>query len=311
MLILASAMCAIVNADTLPWALVRVSVANIRENQGHASEMGSQVIMGTPLKILSGDGQWYHVETPEGYQGYVIENSLQLLSEEDMQRWREADRVVVTSPDQTYIYATDASLLNMSERERRLHRISDVMNGSLLEVVSYEDDGIINVAVPDGRVGKMLTSDVAKFGEWKMNEVDVDSVLDFARVLMGTPYLWGGTSTKSMDCSGLTKIAFLSQGIILPRNASQQAKTGMQIPLSDRRKFKKGDLLFFGNSATGRINHVGMYLGNDRFIHCSGRVKINSLDPQDSDYTPVDLLAVRRLDTATLRSLSIRQHPWF
>ena len=54
------------------WALPRISVAHIRVKPGHSSELSSQVVMGTPIKILEKVGDWYHIETPEGYQGYTI-----------------------------------------------------------------------------------------------------------------------------------------------------------------------------------------------------------------------------------------------
>ncbi|MBD5226260.1 MAG: C40 family peptidase [Bacteroidales bacterium] len=300
-------------AEVLPWALVRVSVAHVRENPGHASEMGSQVIMGTPLKVTSEKNGWYGIETPEGYRGYVIGNSLKLLTEDDMRRWRSSDRAVVTSIDQTYIYKPDLDPdRGVGTKNFRLQRISDVVNGSVLEILPVKrGEDMVSVRLPDGREGVMRSADVENLIEWKQRATDIDAVIDFATALMGTPYLWGGTSTKSMDCSGLTKIAYLSQGLILPRNASQQAKTGVSIPMADRSAFRKGDLLFFGNKDTGRINHVGMYIGNDKFIHCAGRVRVNSLDQNAPDYMALSLLAVRRLDPNTMKSLSLAVHPWF
>ena len=114
-----------------------------------------------------------------------------------------------------------------------------------------------------------------------------------------------------MDCSGLTKIAFFSQGVILPRNASQQAKKGADIPLHPMKGYKKGDLLFFGNPATGRVNHVGLYIGGNRFVHCAGRVMVSSLRQEDKDYIDLDLLYVRRLSDADFESMSVIRHPWY
>ncbi len=75
--------------------------------------------------------------------------------------------------------------------------------------------------------------------------------------------------------------------------------------------FETGDLLLFGNKETGRVNHVGLYIGKGRFIHCSGRVKINSLKRGEAGYTPLELLAVRRLTRENLLEMSVKRHKWY
>ena len=85
-------------------ALVRVAVAHVRENPSHAAEMGTQVLMGTPLKVAPTDNaSWMKVETPDGYRGYVASNSLCLTDSARMLRWRHSPRVVVSSTDQTWL----------------------------------------------------------------------------------------------------------------------------------------------------------------------------------------------------------------
>lgn len=293
--------------DVAPWALVRVSVANVREKPGHASELGSQVIMGTPLKVVSRDGDWYGIKTPEGYEGFVIANSLKPFREADMARWRaSAERVVVTSVDQTYVYSRG----DKSARAR-LQRLSDVVNGSILERTGPSENGYTPVRLPDGRAGIIKSADITPLTDFCRKDVDVDSIIDFAFSCMGVPYLWGGTSSKSMDCSGLTKIAFLSAGVILPRNASQQAKTGMPVSTGDTGIYRRGDLLFFGNPSTRRVNHVGLYIGGNRFIHCAGRVMVSSLDKNDSDYLKLSLLGVRRLLPDDFSRMALCNHSWY
>ena len=128
--------------------------------------------------------------------------------------------------------------------------------------------------------------------------------------MLGSGYLWGGTSTKVTDCSGLMKIAYLANGIILSRDASQQALTGEKI--ADWHKAELGDLLFFGNSKTGRVTHVGMYLRDGLYIHCSGQVKINSLEEKSPLYL-YSPLSISRIKTkiGTTGIIPVRDHSWF
>ena len=130
---------------------------------------------------------------------------------------------------------------------------------------------------------------------------------------MGSGYLWGGTSTKVTDCSGLTKISYFSNAIILQRDASQQALTGLKIDTSKGwNKLQTGDLLFFGNAKTGRVTHVGLYLRDGNYIHCSGRVKINSLDPANATYLYSPLSASRIAGRVGSRGITaVKDHPWY
>jgi len=94
------------------------------------------------------------------------------------------------------------------------------------------------------------------------------TVINFAHQAMNQSnyYLWGGTVAPNYDCSGLMQAAFLSTGIWLPRDAYQQEAFTKAISFSD---LKSGDLVFFGTSK--KATHVGLYLGDRRYIHSSGK----------------------------------------
>lgn len=97
-----------------------------------------------------------------------------------------------------------------------------------------------------------------------------------ATLLMNTTYLWGGRSAFGIDCSGLVQLIYKIQGINLPRDAWQQAVALPQVLLSET---APGDLAFFSNNED-KITHVGIILDDNRIIHSSGKVRIDSLTPE-------------------------------
>jgi chitinase len=110
-----------------------------------------------------------------------------------------------------------------------------------------------------------------------------NAVVKRALQAVGTPYRWGGTTPgKGLDCSGLVKYAFTDVGELdLPRTSSAMAQAqGQKV---DRKDLKPGDLLFF-NIKSRRINHVAIYLGNDRFVHAPRRGKKVSVDTLKKPY---------------------------
>ncbi|RAX57140.1 hydrolase [Helicobacter monodelphidis] len=86
---------------------------------------------------------------------------------------------------------------------------------------------------------------------------------------IGVPYKWGGVTESGFDCSGLTHTVYRLNGISIPRTSIEQYKAGKSVA---KKNLKKGDLVFFATKRR-RINHVGIYVGNDKFIHAPSRGK--------------------------------------
>ena len=286
------------------WGLVRISVASLRAGSKHSAEIVSQALMGTPLRLLEHVGEWWRVQSPDGYISYVPESSIVEKTQEQMNDWRQAERLIVKSLDQIRVYAmpNDKAYRNM---------VTDLVNGCIVEGELGNDK--IEVSLPDGRKGWLNAADVESVNDWANQGFDSDKILETAYSLMGTPYLWGGMSPKALDCSGLARVCYFANGIILMRDASQQAKTGQRIEPENWRECKSGDLLYFGNAKTKRVTHVGIYDKNGGYVHSSGRVKYNSVDPEAPEYLKTPFLLAVRVDgqIGTKGIISAANHPWY
>ena len=285
------------------WALVKLSIATLRTEPKHSAEIATQGIMGAPVKVLQKCDDWYRVQMADDYIAYVPESSLSFKTAGQMSTWRKAKRYIVI--------AYDSRLVTQAGGDET---VSDLVMGNILEFKAVSGSWI-KLATPDGRTGWVPAADVAELSQWSKQPFSAAQIEKTARRMMGSSYLWGGTSTKVTDCSGLSKVCYLSNGIILQRDASQQALTGKIMKKgTDWRQYETGDLLFFGNEKTGRVTHVGIYLRDGKYIHCSGQVKINSLDPKASDYpylySPLSASRIKGM-VGTKGIVALKNHPWY
>ena len=284
------------------WALATLSVSNIRALPDDTSELVSQALMGTPLKVLDCKDKWYRIQTPEHYIGWMDSSGLQQFNVKGMGNWIKSDR---------YLYNHLAGYAYDAPGEKS-DIVTDLVLGDIFEVESSVK-GYLKIKIPDGRSGYILKTDCISFDDWCGLEPNAESILSVARQMMGSPYLWGGASSKAVDCSGFVKLVYYSQGIILARDASQQARYGESIDFSNMDNLQPCDLLFFGSSAQ-RISHMGIYLKKRDFIHCSGRVHISSIDPDDPKYVPTrkNVAACRILNSLNTEGIiRVKDHPWY
>lgn len=258
------------------WGVIYNSVEKLHANNSYASETVSEVLLGMPVKLLDKKGGWRRVQTPEGYIGWVSE-AIQTMAETELRAYNLKPKVVVTS-----LYA-----LSYEKPNDKSQTISNLVMGNML-VVNGSKGKFYQVAYPDGREAYVKKTDVKELKKW-LSDITLtqESVVSVSKQFTGIPYVWGGTSSQGLDCSGFTKLVYFLHGIILPRDASQQVFTGKLIDeTGDFGQLQPGDLVFFGTKTTEenpreRVVHVGIYIGDKRFIHASDYIQIGSFDSGD------------------------------
>ncbi len=301
-------------------AVINVSAAYLRSAPDYESPLETQELMGVVVEVLDTDRYWVKVSTPQPYTAWVNGKMLTAMTDEQLEEYGKTPKYKVTALHSTIFEAPSYDSLP----------VCDLVAGDILRVAQTAEPAshgrkhsskhlrksreFTSVMLPDGRLGWVRSSDVCREDELqerlsRLSEEEVAALAaSWAEKMLGVPYLWGGMSTKGADCSGLVRLAYLMNGVTLPRNASQQYAAGEDIPLNklndsgniggkpgfDLSSLRRGDLLFFGpQRADGSraITHVGIYLGDGRMIHASQIVRINSLRPGDPDvYENLDRL---------------------
>lgn len=298
-------------------AVVQTSTCYMRLQPDYESALETQELMGTVVEIIGENGYWREIVSPQPYQAWTTEKTLVEMTAEQIKEYENAPKYIFT--------AAYGHVLTVPHETGSM--ITDLVGGDVLRVVEKRKGQVspsgrhgkwVEVMLPDGRTGWTYRKDVRLLGE-RINIRQGDSseglidadrmedVITSAQRLRGVPYLWGGMSSKGVDCSGLVRICFLMNDILLPRNASQQVFCGKEIEVArpdiagktqeevkenyDREKalnairnLGRGDLVFFGNTETGSITHVGIYLGGGQMIHASHLVRVNSLIPGEESY---------------------------
>lgn len=305
-----SAICMMVIAftgygQTKRMAVTALSENMMRLNPDYESPLETQALMGTIVEIIGEESYWRQVVTPEPYTAWCTNLGLVEMTAEQINEYKAAPKYICTV-QHSGVYETP------SVKSRRL---SDLSMGNLLRIVYKEGKKVkpsvkkkwAEVMLPDGRKGWTPATDLKPFAEWAgKQKLTAENIVNTAMQFEGTPYLWGGASSKGLDCSGLVRLTFMMNGHLLPRNASQQVNHGREIimecdhsitPDSDKlyqemlkrtKNLQPGDLVFFGSPETfwskEKITHVGIYIGNGRIIHASHKVRVNSLIPGEKDY---------------------------
>jgi gamma-D-glutamyl-L-lysine dipeptidyl-peptidase len=242
-------------------AVVVSAVENMYSAPQADKDVVSQALLGQVVAVLESRDGFAHVETPDRYRG-----------------WMPAGALFEYADPKASRYATGGPVAEVTALMANLYRDADVTTarpkaqaplGVRLEVLKPAEDPArrwITVRLPSGETAFVQSGDVrvldAAAPRPRGSEADLVAT---ARRFAGVPYLWGGMSAHGLDCSGLTSRVYAANGVFLPRDADMQFDDPHARPV-ERGLLRPGDLVFFGKD---KITHVGMYVGEGRFINAT------------------------------------------
>jgi gamma-D-glutamyl-L-lysine dipeptidyl-peptidase len=240
-------------------AVVLATVENMYSAPDASKDVVSQARMGEVVDVLEARDGFLHVRTPDGYPG-----------------WVPAGAVFAYAPGAPARYAAQGAVAEVTSLLANLYRDPDVATarpsaqaplGAVLEVVAAPlPPRWIRVRLPSGEAAYVQKGDVRlrEAGEARRRGTEADLV-GTARRFLGIAYLWGGMTPLGVDCSGFVSQVYGVNGYGLLRDAHLQFDDprGQAV---EKEALRPGDLVFFGQK---KITHVGMYVGEGRFIHAT------------------------------------------
>lgn len=260
--------------------VVATGVADVRREPAVSAELVTQALLNMPVYAGEARDVWVPVKLVD-YAGWM---RLDDLAEPVRAGFCKVEACCSTPLRLVAVLiAPAAALYEDAEGEQSL---GVAYLSTLLPVVDITHPTRVRVALPGERTAWLVRGAIAlRQRREPYPRQGIESVLASARGLLGTPYLWGGTSRAGIDCSGFVQLCYRMGGYYLPRDADQQ--DGFLHHAIERPHLRAGDLIFFGSA---QITHVALALNNHEYIHAEGqnyhRVTINSLRSTDSHYSP-------------------------
>ncbi|WP_442588496.1 C40 family peptidase [Pedobacter sp. AW31-3R] len=235
------------------YAICRVAVAPLRAAASDKAEITTQLLFGDHVEVLERAEPWYRIRTGfDDYEGWMDFKQLAVLTEQQYHHYDTCDELVPLGVDNTAI-ASDGSKYYLAPSSSLPEYANGYCTiGEEKFKLSFEPH-LASAASP------------------------TDDVVTFALFFLNAPYLWGGRTLFGIDCSGFSQAVLKLAGIVIKRDAAQQAEQGTLVNFLQQ--VQPGDLAFFDN-AEGRIIHVGIMLNAHEIIHASGRVRIDRIDDQ-------------------------------
>lgn len=274
---------------------------NVYKKPSTTSEVVTQALQGEPVTIIAQKDRWLEVMLKDqfNYQGWIERKAVRNIALEINNQNKK-------------IIAVAQGKLRIKPDENADILTALPMGSVVVSNETIDRNDFTSIQLIDGRQGYILSTELLKYESRKLSEVSSDQILATADKLINQPYLWGGMTQGGLDCSGFIHTVFKVNGIILHRDADLQyfydgVDVNKDIKTIDL-DLLPGDLVFFQTYKSG-ASHVGIYVGNHKFIQSSPRKGVNHGNLDDEYFSKRYLGAKRVLKNKIISSLeATRSH---
>ena len=276
---------------------VTASRVNIRSGAGTKYSIVDTVSKGTKLKYISRcSNGWYKIEY-KGKTRYITDEYTKISgSTSTSDSIKKVGKVTVSALNVRSGASTKHSIKKTIKKNSVVGVISSYSSGWSKVKLSSSTTGYVSteylkVYAGDSSDIKVSYKTASSSSNKPSSNSKLDKVLSTVKAQVGKPYVYGAAGPNSFDCSGLTYYAYKKAGIYLNRTSRDQANNGKHVSKSN---LKAGDLVFF-NSGTNSIKHVGMYVGNGKFIHSPSPGKSVRYESLSTSYYVKGYVTARRI----------------
>lgn len=233
---------------------IQVPVANMYDKADENSAVVSQAIYGQLVNVLNQQDHFCHIQTLDGYQGWIAASHLYLVKKQ-----KGGLRLKVrTVHNLSHVYSSPHVT-----KQKPLISLPFSVELDVIQELPEEKGRWIEVELVNGSRGWIQRGNVT----FTSDNLNFPQMLQLSHQFVGLPYTWGGTSSFGFDCSGFVQMLFKEMGIFLPRDAHQQVASPLCCVV-EQDLLSPGDLIFYGSSPD-KIKHVSVFLGDDRIIQAS------------------------------------------
>ena len=246
------------------YKIINSDVVNLYNKSNFHSEVVTQGLLWENVEIIKKVDNWFKIKQWDGYKSFIYNEFLidgRVYEDNklhDDSKWYVINKRV-------------ANAQSFSDSNIKL-----ISFGTVIPIIDIINKDMYVTLTPDNNKYHIHKNDLFAYTT-KHSLVDIAK---YSLELLGTPYSWGGKSGFGYDCSGFVQMLYRLHKINLPRDTKDQIKFNNLVEVFSN--FMTGDLIFFHKN--NKVNHVGMFIDDNNFIHSSGCVKINSINKTDDSY---------------------------